>query len=148
VTPGVRAWHLGAALALALTPLAFLHPVRIAGRSMAPGLRPGAVRLALRAWCAGSPAPGQIWLVRVPGGTAVKRLVGLPGDRLEMRDGCLWRNGERVPEPYAADLDREPGGPWFDGPGYFLLGDDRGGSHDSRAWGPLPPGTLVARILG
>jgi signal peptidase I len=143
----IRAWHLGAALALALTPLAVLHPVRIAGRSMAPRLRPGAVCLALRAWCAGPPASGQIWLVRAPGGTAVKRLVGLPGDRLEVRGGRLWRNGEPIDEPYAADGDREPGGPWLDGPGFFLLGDNRGASHDCRAWGPLPPGDLLARLL-
>jgi signal peptidase I len=145
--PGIRAWHLGAALALALTPLAVLHPVRIAGRSMAPRLQPGDVCLALRAWCAGPPASGQIWLVRVPGGTAVKRLVGLPGDRLEVRDGRLWRNGARVDEPYAAEGDRDPGGPWFDGPGYFLLGDNRGQSHDCRAWGPLAAGDLLARLL-
>lgn len=143
--PRVR--HLAAALALALAPLAFLHPVRIAGRSMAPRLRPGSVRLAVRAWCAGAPVPGQVWVVRSPGGTAVKRLVGLPGDRLEVREGLLWRNGERVYEPYVMEGDREAGGPWLDGTGYFLLGDNRAESRDSRTWGPLAPDALLARVL-
>jgi signal peptidase I len=144
----VRAWQLAAALTLALAPLAFLHPVRISGRSMAPGLESGTVRLALRAWCAGPPAQGQVWLVRAPGGAVVKRLVGLPGDHLELRDGRLWRNGTQILEPYINDPDRESGGPWFDGPGYFLLGDNRGASRDSRAWGPLPPGALLAQVMG
>lgn len=147
MTPLARPWQLGAALALALAPLAALHPVRIAGHSMEPRLRAGAVRLAMRAWCAGPPRPGQVWLVRTPAGTAVKRLLGVPGDRLELRAGGLWRNGRPLDEPYAAGSDREPGGPWQAGPGYFLLGDNRDESRDSRAWGPVAGGDLMARLL-
>jgi signal peptidase I len=147
VTPRAGPGRLALALALALAPLAVLHPVRIIGRSMEPRLPSGSVRLALRAWCAGAPAPGQIWLVRVPGGTAAKRLLGLPGDRLEMRDGALWRNGRRQEEPYVGTGEPEPGGPWSAGRGYFLLGDNRSESRDSRAWGPVPRESLVARLL-
>lgn len=138
---------LGGALALALAPLLFMHPVLIAGRSMEPRLRPGSVCLALRAWCAGSPAAGQIWLVEAPGGTAVKRLVGLPGDRVELRRGALWINGRQVAEPYADPAERDTAGPWAVGAGYFLLGDNRAESHDSRAWGSLPATGLCGRIL-
>ena len=145
MTPSPR--RLALALALALTPMAVLHPVRIVGRSMQPCLRPGSVRLALRAWCAGTPAPGQVWLVQAPGGVAVKRLLGIPGDRLEARAGALWRNGRRLAEPYAVSGDPGPGGPWFAGSGYFLLGDNRDESRDSRAWGPLPRSTLLARCI-
>jgi len=138
---------MAAALALAMAPLAFLHPVRISGRSMEPGLRPGAVCLAMRPWCAGAPAAGQIWLVRTPAGIAVKRLVGVPGDRVELRDGDLWINGRRVEEPYVDRPELESAGPWALGPGYFLLGDNRPESHDSRAWGALSAGALEGRIL-
>jgi len=138
---------LAAALALALTPLAVLHPVRIQGRSMEPRLKHGALCFALRPWCAGAPAAGQIWLVQTPGGAAVKRLVGVPGDRVELRDGGLWINGLPVPEPYVESPERETSGPWATGPGYFMLGDNRPESHDSRAWGALSAAALQGRIL-
>lgn len=143
---------LGGALALALAPLVCLHPVRIHGRSMEPGLRSGAVRLALRSWCAGPPAPGQVWLVRTQAGVAVKRLAGLPGDRVEFRGGGLFINGRRLADdgpaprhPLAAGLPPAETRPAETG--YFLLGDNLDDSLDSRAWGAVPRGGLLARIL-
>lgn len=138
---------LGAALALALLPLGALHPVRIAGRSMEPGLRDGTIRLALRPWCAGAPARGQVWLVATPAGPAVKRLLGLPGDRLELRDGRLRINGQPLEEPYALPAAGGPEGPWAAGPGLFFLGDHRDASRDSRTWGALPAASLRGRIV-
>jgi signal peptidase I len=138
---------MGAALALALAPLLFGHPVWIRGRSMEPGMGPGTVCFALRAWCAGTPAAGQVWLVDTPAGTAVKRLVGVPGDRVELRRGALWINGRLVPEPYVDRPEPESAGPWFLGTGYFLLGDNRPQSHDGRSWGALAGTALQGRIL-
>ena len=135
------------ALALVLLPFAFVHPVRIAGRSMEPLLRDGEVHLALRAWCAGRPLPGQVWLAAAPGGTVVKRLVAPPGSRVELRDGALWLDGRYVPEPYVARTERASGGPWDTGQGWFLLGDNRAESRDSRAWGTLPAAGLEARVV-
>ena len=138
---------LAPALALVLAPFAFLHPVRIAGRSMEPLLRDGEVHLALRAWCAGRPRPGQVWLAATPSGTVVKRLVAPPGSRVEIRDGELWLDGKYLPEPYVARTERASGGPWDTGGGWFLLGDNRPESHDSRAFGALPAEGLEARVL-
>ena len=55
-----------AALALALAPLAVVRPVRVAGESMAPALKPGQVRWLLRSWAAGDPERFQVWLVDSP----------------------------------------------------------------------------------
>jgi signal peptidase I len=143
----IRPQLLAGALALALSPLLILHPVRITGRSMEPLLRDGQVRLALRSWCAGRPRPGQVWIVRTPSGTAVKRLVALPGAEVAIQDGELRVNGQPRPEPYVSHPERGSAGPWFTGPGYFLLGDNRPESHDSRAWGALPAEALEGRIL-
>jgi signal peptidase I len=137
-----------AALAVALVPLAFLHPVQVAGRSMEPGLADGSVRLALRPWCSGRPGRGQVWLVETPAGLSVKRLVGLPGERLALRDGGTLVNGGALPEPYAVRQGAQPEGPWESGPGYFFLGDNRDGSQDSRAWGAQPAASLRGRVLG
>lgn len=138
---------MAAALALALTPLLFLHPVKVSGRSMEPLLQNGELRWVLRSWCAGGPAPGQIWVVRTPGGTAVKRLVAGPGTRVELRDGDLWLDGKPVEEPYVARSERAAGGPWDTGSGFFLLGDNRPESQDSRTWGALPASSLQGRLL-
>lgn len=115
---------------------------------MEPGLDSGAVRLALRAWCAGTPRSGQVWLVATPAGTVVKRLVAGPGARVELREGTLWVDGRLIPQPQVRFADHATGGPWATGQGWFLLGDNRPLSHDSRAYGPVPPSALEARILG
>lgn len=138
---------LAAALVLGLAPLAVVHPVRVAGRSMEPLLRDGQVRVALRAWCAGRPVVGQVWVAQGPSGPIVKRLVAGPGSRVEIRDGELWVDGRFVREPYVAVTERASGGPWDTGPGWFMLGDNRGESMDSRNWGILAPSRLEARVL-
>jgi signal peptidase I len=73
--------------------------------------------------------------------------VGIPGDRVELRRGGLWINGRPVAEPYVEQPELESAGSWSLGPGYFLLGDNRPESHDSRAWGALSGAALEGRIL-
>ena len=142
----ISPWLLAGALALALAPLLFLHPVRIEGRSMEPLLHDGDLRLALRSWCSGAPRPGQVWIVRTPTGPAVKRVAAPPEARVAIVDGDLMVNGQLVPEPYVTHPERGSAGPWQTGPGYFMLGDNRPESHDSRAWGPVPGSGMEGRL--
>jgi len=79
----------------------------------------------------------------------IKRVVGLPGDTVEGRNGRLWRNGHRIPEPYLAgkgftsDFD-----PVLIKPGYYwVMGDNREDSADSRVFGQVPRSTLVGRAV-
>jgi len=142
----MKPWVPLAALALALSPLAIIHPVHISGRSMEPALQDGALVWALWAWCAGQPGRGELWLVKGPEGTSVKRAVGLPGEHIEAKDGELFINGSRLPEPYIHGNDPF-NGTWDCRNGYLMLGDNRPHSHDGRAWGPLPKAALQSRVV-
>lgn len=76
--------------------------------------------------------------------TFVKRVVGLPGDRLQIRDGHVWRNGIEENAPYAQPCDAATGASCtfpdaitVPADEYFMMGDNRGASDDSRYWGPI-----------
>lgn len=141
----MKPWVPLAALGLALTPLLCVFPARVEGRSMLPALNPGQRIWVLRRWCAGSPQPGQVWLVAGPEGPAVKRLLALD-QRVEERDGELWIGERRLEEPWVRWTGRDSGGPWTGG--CFLAGDNRPESRDGRSWGPLPESSLRGRVLG
>jgi signal peptidase I len=81
----------------------------------------------------------------------IKRVVAGPGDRVALREGRVVRNGEPQREPYIRPCD---GGEGCDFPRpitvpeghYFLLGDNRGASDDSRFWGPVPLEWIEGRV--
>lgn len=79
----------------------------------------------------------------------VKRVVGLPGDEVAIRDALLYVNDERVDEPY---VDHEAIDSVFYGPvvvpadRYLVMGDARAVSIDSRTYGPVRAETLIGRI--
>jgi signal peptidase I len=83
-----------------------------------------------------------------PKSALIKRVVALPGDRVEVREGRLWRNGE----PLRSDWAREPMdyalAPLTVPAGHVLvLGDNRNASLDSHLWGPLPTEDLIGTAI-
>jgi signal peptidase I len=83
------------------------------------------------------------------GGTYVKRVIGLPGERVAERDGVFFVDGSRLAEPYlAADRrDHEPPRSWRVPPGqYFLVGDNRAQSCDSRVFGGVRKADVVGKL--
>jgi signal peptidase I len=83
----------------------------------------------------------------------IKRVIGLPGDTVELRDGVLWVNGKRIEEPYVKesyrreDAKRTWGPLQIDPDKYFVLGDHRNQSADSRYWGEVPVALMKGRAL-
>ena len=144
----MRSWIPLAALAFALSPLAVVHPVRVAGRSMAPALTDGELCWALRAWASHPPRRGEVWVVAGPQGASVKRLIGLPGETVTWSGPDVWINERHLDEPWVTHPERRGEGRQVCGSGYLLLGDNRPESQDGRAWGTLPAGMLRGRILG
>jgi signal peptidase I len=80
----------------------------------------------------------------------VKRIIGMPGDRVDIRAGAVWINGKPLSEPYLADTPDtwENRGPYFVPPNsYFVMGDNRNNSFDSRFWGFVPRNAIVGTPL-
>ncbi len=143
----MKIWIPIAALALALSPLLVVHPVRVSGQSMVPALHEGDLRWALRAWASHAPRRGEVWVVACPWGASVKRVLGLPGDTVAWQGPELWINGQRLDEPWVLQPERSGKGQQKCGDGYLVLGDNRPDSQDGRAWGALPVSAMHGRIL-
>ena len=99
----------------------------------------------------GSPSRFDVVICRYPGRgdtNFVKRVVGLPGDTVELREGYLYVNGEKYEEPYILDEYRSGSrnnfGPYEVPEGeYFVMGDHRNNSNDSRSQGSLPRNMII-----
>jgi signal peptidase I len=107
----------------------------VRGPSMGPALRAGDFVVATRS---GRLRRGDVVVVRRPGSDleVVKRLVGLPGERMRIEGPRVWVDGRTLDEPYAHGFGI--GGTWTLGPGgYLVLGDDRSRSTDGRTFGPV-----------
>ena len=88
------------------------------------------------------------WYPRDPSVSFIKRVVGLPGDVVELRQGVLYVNGRRVDESYLAPRfrDDESHAPIEVKKGYYyVLGDHRNSSNDSRSWGEVPQKYIYGR---
>ena len=105
----------------------------------------------------GDPERFDIVICRYPGRgdtNFVKRIVGIPGDTVEIRDGYLYVNGERYEESYIADEYRVSGGsngrsfgPYTVPEGeYFVMGDHRNNSNDSRAQGTITRDMIIGHV--
>ena len=140
-------------LAVLAVRLLVVEPLQIPSASMAPTLEPGEHVLSdkasslVRDWQRGdvvaidSPADGEL---------LVKRIVGIGGDKVAIRDGRLVVNGHRITEPYTDPdaIDSVFYGPVHVPAGSVLvMGDNRADSVDSRTFGTVPESDIEGRVV-
>jgi signal peptidase I len=122
------------------------------GCCMEPNLRTGERVLASRfSYWFNGPKRGDVVIFKYPADPSknyVKRVVGLPGDEVEIREGRLSVNGTPLDEPYKLNEAHGDYGPEVVKAGnLFVLGDNRDQSNDSRYWGELPMANVQAKAV-
>jgi signal peptidase I len=128
------------------------EPLSITSASMDPTLQAGDSVLATKfAYRFADPERGDVVLFEAPfdGAPTIKRVVGVAGDTVAVRDGVLFVNGEKTREDY---VDYNLTDATFFGPtdvpegGVYVMGDNRANSLDSRSYGPVPEEDVLGGI--
>ena len=130
---------------------ATLGRFRVEGQSMEPNFHENEYvlvdKISYQLW---SPQRGDVVVFNYPRATEkdfIKRVIGLPGETVEVREGKVYINGTPLAEAYL-NFPTNYGGLWTLGPTeYFMMGDNRNNSSDSRAWGPLEKHYMVGRVI-
>ena len=130
------------------------EPFSIPSESMTPTLVPGeSVLVSKSSYRFGSPKRGDLVAFvnpENPQETLIKRVVGVPGDKVAMEDGVLVVNDEAKEEPYVnySQVDSVYFGPVSVPDGeVFVMGDNRSNSRDSRAFGPVKEEELSGKVV-
>jgi signal peptidase I len=134
-----------------------VQSVRVVGLSMTPTLGDSQMCL-LNRWVLNfrSPRATEVVVIRDPtdSSLSVKRIVAVPGDRILVKSGVLFVNGKKLLEPYLPS-----GTPTFARPRvteqafncgtgeFFVLGDNRNVSLDSRSYGPIPRQNILGLVI-
>ena len=131
----------------------FVQTFSIDGRSMQANFEPGQYALVSKAsYGLGSPQRGDVVVLYRPGSPTeelLKRVIGLPGEEVAIRSGTVFINGLELDESdYLGSVETSdmsaravPRG------AYFVMGDNRSVSQDSRSFGPVPREAIVGKVV-
>ena len=155
--PSLWAWvrDLVVSLVIAGVVIVFLYqPVKVEGTSMMPRLV-DQERIFINKFVYQIEAieRGDVIVFRYPYDETksyIKRVIGLPGDEVAVVDGEVFINGEKLEEPYLIDeyRDRQTHPVMVVPPDeYYVLGDRRNSSNDSRVWGPVPRNFIYGKAV-
>ncbi len=149
---------LGSAVLIALFIRTFIfEPIFVDGQSMCDTLQNREVMFVTKPeYIFGAPQRGDVIICKYPGRTEnfVKRLMGVPGDTIEVKSNVVYINGEALDEPYLTPSRNDDGfsmdAMTLGDDQYFVMGDNRDNSHDSRNYyGYGKPATLTrSQIVG
>ena len=101
-----------------------------------------------------APQRGQVVVFNPPNGEGdalIKRVIGVPGDLIELRGDGVWVDGQLLDEPYvngqATTCNNTCSPIQLDADSYFLMGDNRSSSLDSRSFGPVRADRIIGRVV-
>lgn len=126
--------------------------IDIVGHSMEPTIMDGQTGVALKSYFH-HPDTGDIVIIKGDETKErywVKRVIGKPGETIEIRSGDVYINNQKLNEPYIKDKDFQMGDMQMRTLGeneYFLMGDNRAVSMDSRMVGPIPSDDIIAGYI-
>jgi signal peptidase I len=126
--------------------------IRVESVSMEPTLYAGNFVVVNKlAYQFAEPSRGDVIVFRYPPNPEqdpyIKRVIGLPGDRVDVREEEVLINGIRIAEPYLESPTRQ-GGDWIVPPdSLFVMGDNLNNSSDSRSWGVVPKENIIGKAL-
>ena len=125
--------------------------IRVDGFSMIPSLKNGEFVIVNKlAYKLSSPHLGDVIVFhypRDPRQEYIKRVIGVPGDRIQITNGQVLVNGVRIKEPYIAAAPKYNSEWVVPEDSLFVLGDNRNNSSDSHNWGPVPLENVVGKAL-
>ncbi len=102
-----------------------------------------------KTWCVRQPRRGDVIVFeypRDPSRDFIKRVIGLPGERVEIRQGTVYVNGAAMPEPFGPNPGSYTAAEITVGPDeVYVMGDNRNNSSDSHSWGPLPQSYIIGK---
>ncbi|HQE94103.1 MAG TPA: signal peptidase I [Anaerolineae bacterium] len=154
----VWAWFRDLLETLALAAIIFLVVNTFTGRyevqsiSMEPTLHEGQYLIVSKvAYWFHAPERGDIVVLDPPRQQSdipyIKRVIGLPGERVEIRDGRVWINGIALNEPYISGPPSYSESQVLGDNEYLVLGDNRNNSSDSHVWGVLPRDHIIGKSI-
>ena len=121
---------------------------KIDGTSMEPNLHPDEyVIIDKVTYVFGTPQRGDVVVFAAENEPKdlIKRVIGLPGETIEVSGGMVYINGRPLDEPYIAPSNSTYPARTLSTDEYFVMGDNRGLSRDSRQFGPIHPSNIVGR---
>lgn len=125
--------------------------IRVDGSSMIPTFHDGEfVLVETVTYRFREPQRGEVIVFNFPRNPSeeyIKRVIGLPGDQIDIRDGSVLVNGEALDEPYIAASPQYELDFLVSEDEVFVLGDNRNNSSDSHNWGPVPLDYIVGKAV-
>ena len=126
-----------------------VQPHRVKGDSMLPNFHDGELLLTEKVtYRIYKPQRGDVIVFRAPERNVdfIKRVVGVGGDTIRIEDGVVFINDEKLNEPYETQKTQGTTGVTLAGDEYFVLGDNRGSSSDSRSFGPVKRSAIRGKV--
>lgn len=155
-------WFVGTIIVVKLIQAFFIQPFIVDGGSMLPTFRHKEFLLVDKfSYLVGDPKRGDVMIFKLYEGSGneyggkylVKRVIGLPGERVVVKNGVTTIHNAEFPqgfvleEPYVTYKDGKETDITLSSTQYFMMGDNRAQSYDSRSWGPLEKDAVRGQVL-